>query len=475
MEEKLTIAQLEEKLQQATDEFTKIDWQNRIAFELHHIDAARSTSLAEAAHQKSSDIHYEKGLADSLSILGFHKLQLSDIEQAFEYLLRAIYFYKKTGAQKEISFPLYILGITHSRLSNYEKALDLFLESQKISAAFGDKAQEAKTLINMARIYSYFKDLPTAIQYALQSLAYARELKDQEQERYTLMVTGMIYLNANDFEHSIQYFNESIQIPALNGELGNHITYSRIAKWHEKQGQYDIALQHYEKLLNTAIRIKHTYVQVVTMIDMGSCYKKIHRLQEAKRMLQEAFVIAQSKDYKGLLLDIHKEFCDIFKAEQNYTEAFAHLEQVHALKEEVYNSETAARIKNILVINQLESAAKDAEIERLRNVELKNANDELDRTNKELTETIDELTRVRISKFATSLTLLVAIGLFILSEGLLDPIVDSYSQNVWINLASKLMIALLLKPIETFFEKLLLSYAAKRKKENKKIFPWLRS
>ncbi|MDB5255908.1 MAG: protein serine/threonine phosphatase [Chitinophagaceae bacterium] len=451
----------------------KIDLLNQSAQEMHHTDAKKSALLAQEAHEKALALSYDKGLADSLAILGFHKLQLSDIEHAFEYSYQAISFYKKIGAQKEISFPLYILGITHSRLSNYDKALDLFLESQKISTTFSDKAQEAKTLINMARIYSYFKDLSTAIQYASQSLAYARELNDKEQERYTLMVTGMIYLNANDFDHSIKCFRESLTIPALNGDLGNNITYSRIGKWHEKQQQYEMSLQYYDKLLETALLLKHTYVQVVTMIDIGTCYQKIHRIVEAKRILKEAFVLAESKDYKGIMADVHKELCEIARLENNATEAFAHLEKYHALREEIYNAETAARIKNIHVINQLESAAKDAEIERLRNVELKNANDELDSANKELTETIDELTRVRISRFATSLTLLVAIALFLLSEGFLDPIVDSYSTNIWLNLSTKLLLALLLKPIESFFEKLLLSYAAKRKKQNKKSLPWL--
>ncbi|OFY69793.1 MAG: hypothetical protein A3G23_14375 [Bacteroidetes bacterium RIFCSPLOWO2_12_FULL_37_12] len=103
--------------------------------------------------------------------------------------------------------------------------------------------------------------------------------------------------------------------------------------------------------------------------------------------------------------------------------------------------------------------------DRLQN-KFNNANLLLQKKNIELRHTIDELTKAKISKKATTLVLIIAIGLFIISEGLIEPIVEQYTKSFLVGFAFKGTIALLLKPIESLLESTMLSHAmARRRKE----------
>ncbi len=94
---------------------------------------------------------------------------------------------------------------------------------------------------------------------------------------------------------------------------------------------------------------------------------------------------------------------------------------------------------------------------------LENSNRELKQTNEKLAETIDRLTEVKISRKARTVIMISALALFLLIEGLVEPLVDANSRNFYASLAAKGVIALSIKPLETLLERIML------KKERMKI------
>ncbi|WP_020527528.1 hypothetical protein [Flexithrix dorotheae] len=100
--------------------------------------------------------------------------------------------------------------------------------------------------------------------------------------------------------------------------------------------------------------------------------------------------------------------------------------------------------------------------DRLQN-KLNKANEKIILQNQELQETVDLLTRAKISRKAATIVLLIAVILFLLSEGFIEPIIEGYVDNVAVGLLLKAIIALLLKPLEMVVEKILLKKATKTK------------
>lgn len=102
--------------------------------------------------------------------------------------------------------------------------------------------------------------------------------------------------------------------------------------------------------------------------------------------------------------------------------------------------------------------------DKLQN-KLNSANEALEVKNIELSNTIDELTKARVGRKAQTIILFIGLTLFILEEIVLEPLIDSIVRdNIWISLGVKMVIAFLLKPLESFVEGWLLK-AAKRNPE----------
>ena len=102
--------------------------------------------------------------------------------------------------------------------------------------------------------------------------------------------------------------------------------------------------------------------------------------------------------------------------------------------------------------------------------EIRAINTQLEKKAIELQSSIDELTRAKISRKATTITLIAAVILFIISEGLLEPWVEKYMPSnqigSWVGFLMKGLIALLLKPIDYLVESYLKKEARRKSQDN---------
>lgn len=95
------------------------------------------------------------------------------------------------------------------------------------------------------------------------------------------------------------------------------------------------------------------------------------------------------------------------------------------------------------------------------------ANEELEFKNIELQDTLEALNRAKVSRRASTITLVIFIILFLIAELGVEPHIDRYAlehfQGYWtilgVQIGSKAVLALLLKPIEMVVEKVLMKQA----------------
>ncbi len=100
---------------------------------------------------------------------------------------------------------------------------------------------------------------------------------------------------------------------------------------------------------------------------------------------------------------------------------------------------------------------------------LESSNSQLGELNNQLNETIDQLTEAKIGRRASTIVLFIAIGLFVVSEVLLEPIIDdAFKDNSLVGLGLKLVVAILIKPGEDLANKYMLKKARKQQIKDQK-------
>lgn len=83
-------------------------------------------------------------------------------------------------------------------------------------------------------------------------------------------------------------------------------------------------------------------------------------------------------------------------------------------------------------------------------------NQEIEHKNQQLKNTLDEVVRLKINHRSVLFSIVTVAALVLLTEIYFDPLIEEYAYNEYISLAAKIVVALLFKPFEGLYEKLLL-------------------
>jgi signal transduction histidine kinase len=111
----------------------------------------------------------------------------------------------------------------------------------------------------------------------------------------------------------------------------------------------------------------------------------------AEQYLSRSLQIAQETCTKLHAKDVCKAFCEMYEAQSHYEQALAYYKEYSSLKDEIFNAERSKQIANMRTRYETEQKEKEAEIYRLRNVELRREIGKRKKAEKELKQYRDQL------------------------------------------------------------------------------------
>lgn len=118
-----------------------------------------------------------------------------------------------------------------------------------------------------------------------------------------------------------------------------------------------------------------------------------------------------------------------------------HLKSLAAMVEDLIQLYDSVHLKTQIAKQKDQISEQKQQIEH-KNVQLKN--------------TLDEVARLKINHRSVIFSIVTVAALVLLTEIYFDPLIEEYAYNQYISLAAKVGVALLFKPLEGLYEKLLL-------------------
>jgi signal transduction histidine kinase len=103
------------------------------------------------------------------------------------------------------------------------------------------------------------------------------------------------------------------------------------------------------------------------------------RIESKLELLNRALELARKAGIKVEQAILHKEIADAYRAAGQWQSAVEHLERHIEMNRQVFTEKTDLKARTLRISHEFERARKDAEIERLRNVELAAALDEAEK------------------------------------------------------------------------------------------------
>jgi serine phosphatase RsbU (regulator of sigma subunit) len=373
-----------------------IDALNAKAYEIRNSDTDTSLELANKALQFSREINYTRGQGFACNNIAFGNIVTSNYETALNYLSDSMEVFTELKDDEGQAATCYNYGIIFIRFGDFNKSLDFHNKSLLARERLGDKMGIANSLFQIAFIHNQFKEYDEAIKLVTRSLEIYRELKDNTGIAAQLMIMGMCYSDKGENEKALEYLNESIELRKNISDQRGHGSILYVTGNHYlKNKDFEKAKQYLIEGLRVAVYERDKVAQIRLYHSLGKLYFALEDYAQTREHLNIGIAIANENKINSLLPDLFEIMTDVSEKEGKFQEAFFNYKKHNEYKTIVFNSETANRMKHASILKKMEAANMEAEINRLKNVELKKAYEEIESKNREITDSITYAKRLQ--------------------------------------------------------------------------------
>ena len=353
---------------------------------LHTGSYAEGETLVQESIKIARDAgeRYEEAMAHhEVGVFRFVDL---DYEGALGHYDAAEQLLLETGPENDIARVYLNIGTVYYNKQDIGNALMYYERTLSISERTNDDRMLATVLTNLTGIYAEFlQDEKTAIAYARRGATLFERLGDKVGLAKSYVHMGLHARLSGNYEEAISYFKKSIDLRDGNFEVNELLfTHYKVAECHLLMGNDGLSeetLRNLEALPafknNTGVGRQY--------VNGGWANLHLHREQYAEAVVLMVGMLAYFKEHNTpyLQLEITKKLAHAYAVVGNLEEA-VHLYRV--LVEQNAEADRLAIERRLHTMHrqfEVSQYETQAEIERLRNVELASAVERLEQLHEE--------------------------------------------------------------------------------------------
>jgi len=320
------------------------------AFIIHH-DVPGSDKLINEARTIFSELNDAQWVANADLTQAIIKNSTVNAETALYLGLKGMEYYDRQPEHNDFRMACYVIGTIYKDLKKYEEAERYY--KRGIAMDQIPNSWSARLYTGVANILNDRGEFEEALSMAQNALRLLKEEKNVIGISRALNDIGAIYYKLKDYNRAIQNIQEALEI-------------------------------------RKETKIKHFILG--SLIDLANVYADTEKTDEAINCLLEAEPIAIETKHNARLAIIYQQLAGLYKQSGNLEKTLTAYEKLIAVNALISSSEKENKISQTELKLLKE---KEEEIERLRNVELKNAYEIIAEKNKEITDSIHYAKRIQ--------------------------------------------------------------------------------
>ncbi len=349
--------------------------------------------VAGEALKLSRQFGYHKGTSAACRNAAFAQYMLSDYAAALREAFEALRLAQEEQDEHGQGEALTILALIHWSLGNYDEALRQGLQAiVHFERPPICKSGLAWCYTVLGGIYHSIGDYNQALGYHKRSNELFAEMHHIMGQARSLSGLGVVYHALGNLDDALRVHRESLALfQSINNRVGEARALSDIGAVYQDRGEDELAMELHRRSLAIRRELRNRPAEATSLLFLGRLFLKRSELDQALETLLEALHIAEDLGTKPKEFQAHLYLSEAYEASGNLCKALHHRKEAQRVREQVFSEETSTRMRNLQIRFELERAQRDAEIHRLRNVELKEKNEKLAALLKELQAAQSEL------------------------------------------------------------------------------------
>ncbi len=354
----------------------KVDSLNALAWDLELVDPERAILLSEQAfHLSSTDGFakepYLKGKADSLCNLAHVNLDIGNYSLALNQSFDALSLYRKIADAEKEAIMLRNIGGIYCAINEYASAMDTLLEALTLSESLKFLDVKGEVLLNIGTVYLLIGNYSHALKEYEKVLEIALGTKNKTLEAFVLCNMTSVYVGLSDHENTKKTFERCLKI---SRETQNKLIQMNVLTQmgHEYLNQEDSVRaeecfrQSFELSKNAGFKNE----EASSLVGLGKIYLQKREYEKSQEIFQTAKQLSEQLKDKNLLIECYKGFSQIYQALGNFENALDQCKRYYDTRQSLSDRINDQKIRTLEVAYRTERAQKEAEIARLKNIEL---------------------------------------------------------------------------------------------------------
>ena len=339
-------------------------------------DAKQYYEQAKTIREELNDV---EGLAVVHAKLGNTKLYSGNYGEALVHYANAISIREQLNDTIGAADLYTNSGIIHGFQGNHSHALKSHLKALKTYEHANDVNRIASSSNNIGLIYLEQKNYDEALKMFERALEIRKEKNDLKSVSDLLNNIGLVYGEENKLHEALEYYQQAQRLREKLGDkakLGS--SYSSIGKVYKELGQMSIAIGYYETAFDLFKQSNERRGLVQSYVNLGEIYLAKQDFDKAKEFLENAVKSAIETGLKNQLREAFEMLSTVHALQKNFEKAYECYVEFTAVDKEISNADTSKQIAQMTMRHEIEQKEQEAEIERIKNVELKKAYDSLE-------------------------------------------------------------------------------------------------
>ncbi len=354
-------------------------------------DFESALDRAREALTEAERIGYSEGIAYAQLNIGWCHTYLGANEEAFEAFERSLELYRTLNDPAGRSKALNGLGVLFHNMSRYERALDYYTQSLDEARRHGFRSREATTLNNIGEVCADLGNYKEALDYFLKAYDIVPEEKGSELRANILLNIGKSFTRLENFELAEEFVRKALELAEPESErlviASSWDVLGRIARG---LGNISLAEERFRKAIDLAEGTKSRREIIEALLDLGSLLVDRGILEEAQEILERAARTSEEIHAKALYFAAYERLAETHERKGDHKVALDYFRRFVRYEREILNEDTTRKIKDVQIQYEVERTQREAEIYRLRNIELKEKTESLEEMNRQIL-TISEI------------------------------------------------------------------------------------
>ncbi len=332
---------------------------------------SEAKNLFVLENQSAMTFEASKSLGDTYYSLG-------NYEKALLEFIECINLSKLLKDIKREALVQNNLGNVYFSLGDYEKSLLSYIESARLHQALNDEKNEAGVNINIGNVYYVLKRYEQALNYQQKSLEQLKRMSRLDLVAKAYNNIGIILGEQGKFDEALTSHNQGLMISQqINDKFEEANSFNNIGMIYDKLNNPTQAFAHFSQSLRLYEDIGDLEGSVETMLNLGLLHLKHNEIEQSLFYLNRAISLAEESKSHKQLVGVYSALSKAHRKVGDYEKALHYLELFLELRQQTFNEESDRKFKSLQISYEVERAQREAELYRVKNIELTKAYEQL--------------------------------------------------------------------------------------------------